>query len=210
MVERFNQTLQRMLAKVVHLRKSNWRAFLDTCVFAYNTSCHDSTHFTPYELMFSRKAVLPIDLEIMKATPEEEVERFENMEEADTSAVAKQREERLDKAMVNILKAQKKQKEQYDKKHAQPHHFAEGQLVLKKGFRRKKHKGGKLDAWFVGPFTIKKRLTRGIYELVSEDGKTTLRATGGHLKPYHRPSPTSSPNNKSTEVNEKDYYLCLI
>ena len=37
--------------------------FLDTCVFAYNTAKHDSTLYTPFQLMFGRKAVLPVDLD---------------------------------------------------------------------------------------------------------------------------------------------------
>ena len=40
--ERFNQTLQNMLVKFVQSKKSSWSSFLDTCVFAYNTSRHES------------------------------------------------------------------------------------------------------------------------------------------------------------------------
>ena len=31
--------------------------------YAYNTAQHESTKFTPFELMFSRKPVLPIDID---------------------------------------------------------------------------------------------------------------------------------------------------
>lgn len=30
---------------------------------AYNTARHESSKFTPFELMFSRKAILPIDIQ---------------------------------------------------------------------------------------------------------------------------------------------------
>ena len=43
-----------------------WSNYLDTCVSAYNTSQQDSTKFTPFELMFGRKASLPIDIDIHK------------------------------------------------------------------------------------------------------------------------------------------------
>ena len=38
-----------------------------------------------------------------------------------------------------------------------------------------------------------RKLVEGVYELISEDGKSTVRATGAHLKPYNKPdSPLSS------------------
>ena len=55
-----------MLIKFVGQNKSTWSDYLDTCVFAYNTSQQDSTKFTPFELMFGRQATLPIDINIQK------------------------------------------------------------------------------------------------------------------------------------------------
>ena len=55
--ERFNQTLQNMLAQFVSTKKEMWSSYLDTCVFAYNTSRHESTKYCPFELMFGRKDV---------------------------------------------------------------------------------------------------------------------------------------------------------
>ena len=45
--ERYNQTLQTMLTKYVQDKKNTWDEYIDTCVFAYNTSKHESTTFTP-------------------------------------------------------------------------------------------------------------------------------------------------------------------
>lgn len=63
LVERYNQTIQSMLVKFVGEKKDSWEDYLDTCVFAYNTAKHESSKFTPFELMFSRKPVLPIDID---------------------------------------------------------------------------------------------------------------------------------------------------
>ena len=52
-----------MLVKFISEKKSMWDDFLDTCVYAYNTSVHESTSSTPFEVMFGHKAVLPIDVE---------------------------------------------------------------------------------------------------------------------------------------------------
>ena len=53
-----------MLVKFIASKKECWQDYLDTCVYvyAYNTSRHDSTLFTPFEFMFGRQAVLPIDV----------------------------------------------------------------------------------------------------------------------------------------------------
>lgn len=51
-----------MLIKFIESKKDAWEDHLDACVYAYNTARHESSQFTPFELMFSRKAVLPVDL----------------------------------------------------------------------------------------------------------------------------------------------------
>ena len=62
--ERWNQTLKRMIIKFTTDRKDQWDEFLDTSVFAYNTSKHESTLHSPFELMFGRKAILPIEADL--------------------------------------------------------------------------------------------------------------------------------------------------
>lgn len=52
-----------MIVKYTSERKEQWDTFLDTCVFAYNTAKHESSSYSPFELMFGRKAILPIDIE---------------------------------------------------------------------------------------------------------------------------------------------------
>lgn len=37
--------------------------YLDTCTFAYNTSRQESTLYTPFEVMFGRKPVIPVELD---------------------------------------------------------------------------------------------------------------------------------------------------
>lgn len=48
-------------------------AYLDTCVFALNTSRHESSKFTPFELMhiLGCRNTPPVNTEICKASPEE-------------------------------------------------------------------------------------------------------------------------------------------
>lgn len=52
-----------MIVKFTNDRKDQWDDFLDTCVYSYNTAKHESTNYTLFELMFGRKAILPLDLD---------------------------------------------------------------------------------------------------------------------------------------------------
>ena len=51
-----------MLVKFIAEKKETWEDYIDTCIYAYNTAKHESTKFTPFELMFFRKPILPIDI----------------------------------------------------------------------------------------------------------------------------------------------------
>ena len=144
--------------------------------------------FHSFELMFNHDATLPIDLEIKGSTPEEELACYDDMEEPEMEALQRVREQKLDEALANIQKAQRRQKEQYDKKHAKPDLFKKGQLVLKKDHQRKKRKGSKLEARFVGLYVILKKLGKVTYQLKAVNGAEVVRATGAHLKPYRKPS----------------------
>ena len=138
--------------------------------------------------MFGRRATLPIDLETSRTTPEEKAEKYVRAEEGDPDERFVNREKQLEEAKANILVAQKKQKEEYDRKHANPERYHIGALVLKKNFLRKKKKGGKLDERFTGAYKIAKILPNGVYLIESvEDPSKVVRVTGAHLKPYNSP-----------------------
>ena len=108
---------------------------------------------------------------------------------ADASIDVAMRAEVLRTAKKNIMRAQKKQKEAYDKKHHCPEVFEVGRLVMKKDFTWKKRKGGKLDPKWLGPYRISKNLGRGLYRLqeLSAPFKTVSRVNGTHLKKYILP-----------------------
>ena len=103
---------------------------------------------------------------------------------------------RLSQAKTYILAAQKKQKELYDKKHAQPKRYMVGQLVLKLNHTRKKTKGGKLKKRYTGPYKIISVKPRGAYEI--SDGSKTV------LKPYNDPPTCDSGSMDSAHSPPED------
>ncbi|KAL5502451.1 hypothetical protein EMCRGX_G009227 [Ephydatia muelleri] len=151
--------------------------------FAYNTSRHDSTKYTPFMLMFGHRATLPIDVELEQQCSEDLCKTYWELEEHPYPAVFSEHARILEEAKGNIIAAQLRQKEAYDKKHCKPGQFLCNQLVLLRNFSCKKVKGGKLTERFLGPYTIINVLQNGVYEIRNEEGKTT-RATGSHLKMY--------------------------
>ena len=91
----------------------------------------------------------------------------------------------LDTAKTNILAAQKRQKEQYDRKHSNSDIFKNGALVLKKDMKRKIRACGKMDLKWLD----NKSLGSGIYKVQSTNDPSQIVPTvyGVHLKPYHPP-----------------------
>ena len=55
--------MKNMLIKFTGTRKETWDEHLDFCVFAYNTSCQESTQCSPFEVMFGRLARLPVEVD---------------------------------------------------------------------------------------------------------------------------------------------------
>ena len=94
------------------------------------------TSFTPFEVMFARKAVPPIDAEMDIASPyiNDEAEPLGSVIER----LSEQRLKTLTMVKECIHRAQKKQKDAYDRKHALSNSYVIGDLVLKKDFKRKK------------------------------------------------------------------------
>ena len=113
-------------------------------MFAYNTSRHESTKHTPFELMFGRTATLPIDINMEKKSAKDFAKVPNEFDEKTHQQQQKKRNDLLVAAKKNIIVAQEKQKRYYDTKRANPHRFTVNQQVLLKDFRCKKRKGGKL------------------------------------------------------------------
>ena len=196
-----------MLVKFIEEKKDSWEEYLNTCVFAYNTARHESTNYTPFELMFGRKPLLPIDIDMEKKDAEVLLVDCTKAGDYPIDEAREAHEKVLEKAKENITKVQKKQKFHYDKRHFKPGCYSVGAKMLVKDFNHKKRKGGKLDYKWKGPYTITQCLGRGLYSLKAVDKSHEIgRVNGAHLKQYlspmHQETDTSKQNDSSLKCSD--------
>ena len=62
-VEVTNRDLERILTKVVSISRKYWADRLVEATWAYNTTWKTTIGFTPYELVFGKKALLSVEFE---------------------------------------------------------------------------------------------------------------------------------------------------
>ena len=75
-------------------------------------------NYTPFEVMFARTAVLPIDLTLSNGNPDHIL--MESFDEKKIDEFMEQHKKELETVKDNIIKAQERQKAQYDCKHSNP------------------------------------------------------------------------------------------
>ena len=112
-VERFNRTLEAMLAKMVKENQRDWDIHIPKALFAYRTALHESSGYSPYRINFGRSPNLPVDIMLgrdLPSTEEGEKEIPEFVEE-----ISRSLKEAYEDVRQKLDEAHKKNKEIYDK-----------------------------------------------------------------------------------------------
>ena len=78
MVERFNQTLIKMIGTLQDHQKSDWKSYIPALVQAYNSTKHESTGYAPHFLMFGWNPRLAVDVYLDLENQNEGSKRREN------------------------------------------------------------------------------------------------------------------------------------
>ena len=204
MVERFNRTLEDMLAIVVAPNQKDWDLWLPYLTSAYRSAVHDSTGFTPNELMFGREVTLPTDLITpqppgMSPTPQ-------------LSDYAHKLQTTLEKvhqcAREHLKISGDRQKKQYDKK-AHTHPYNKGDCVWLRDSTRKKGLSPKLQKRWIGPCLVVHKISDVTYRIQLGPRQKTKVVHHNRLKPHpgdDKPSwmvPMEKNNTVGTQTGDK-------
>lgn len=170
-LERTHRTLIEYIRCFCNPQQTDWDTWLPFACFTFNTTIHTSTKFTPYEVLFGRKANIPGRLQA-KPTPlynyedlvQEMRYKFQNCHQQVREHLRKQKE---------------KQKEYYDKERSRQRQFKVGDQVLLKIEQR-----NKLDSLWKGPYEIQE-VHDNSNVVLQEVGKRKKQVVhSNRLKPY--------------------------
>ena len=167
LVERFNQTLKEMLRKTAQEDGKDWDKLIPYVLFAYREVPQESTGFSPFELLYGREVRGPLD--VLKET----WERSPKSDDSVVSHVLVMRERMEQMATLvqnNLEKAQKSQKEWYDR-HARQRKFEAGDQVLV----LLPTTTSKLTARWQGPYAIVKCVGKVNYLVNMQDRRKRHR-----------------------------------
>lgn len=150
-MERFNRTLLGMLGTLEEKDKSRWKEFVKPLVHAYNCTKHESTGFSPYELMFGRQPRLPLDLAF--GLPREGISQTSHSQYV--QHLKSHLKESYEVATRNALKLAERNKVRFDKRVTESA-LEVGDRVLVRNVRiRGKHKLA--DKWESEVYVVTKR-----------------------------------------------------
>ena len=178
-LERWHSTLKAMIIKSGKGR-TDWDRLLPALCYAYRQAIHCSTGHPPFELVFGREVQGPLTLTKAQWEGEEDTVLID-IPEYITSLRSTL------KQMADIVakndNAAKEQHKEYYNRHTQNRDVQQGDLMLRRDPVRK----DKLQQPYLGPYTVKKKVSPVSYQLDNPGGKDrTVHAND--LKPWKIPT----------------------
>jgi len=143
-IERSHHVLAEYLKQ--YTNKSDWDKYLKLASFSYNTSVHEGTRYTPYELVYGRRARVPTSDPPMHDVTNESYTEY-------LTRTFNRIRDVQDHARDNLIKAKQRSKRYYDKK-ARPQEYETGDEV----YMIKEPNRGKLSDQYSSPYRIKRTL----------------------------------------------------
>ena len=195
MIERGHQPIKNALVKLCGEDGRKWQQYLPSVLFADRISIKRGTGYLAYELLYGRKPVLPVDIEMLtylsidwwkvKSSTDLVVARAEQL---------LRREEMVEKAAKRLRDSRAKSVRYWDKRcaHRLRDPLRKGDLVLLYN-RSLETQWGKLFAnrWN-GPYRVVSKFPGGSYQLEELDGTLLKRkAAAAHVKRFYPRGSTS-------------------
>lgn len=187
MVERFNQTVIKHLAKVVEENQQDWDQQIPLFLMAYRNTAHTTTAETPSKVLFGSTMRTPADVKYgtPPATPQSVTTYIEEL---------RQRLDRVHREVRTTTgKNTDKTKTRYDVKGSSTG-FRDDELVWLYNPRRRKGRCPKLQRNWDGPYKIIKKINDVVYR-IQEHGKPRAKLKVVNLE---RLAPYTSSQNEET------------
>ncbi|KAG0930503.1 hypothetical protein G6F57_011821 [Rhizopus arrhizus] len=187
LVERMNRTIKISLAAYVGKdNKLDWDTYLPFVTFAYNTATQASTGFSPFEILFGRKAVLPLNEELIIDPKTYETESWINYLNTYLPLVHGE-------AIENLKKAQERQKKFYDDRRTIKHDYKSGDLIVRRNLLKTSFPK---ERW-TGPWMVlRKNNEDGTSYVIQKPGDSNNHTTTANVKHMR---PWFSRNDQSNE-----------
>jgi Integrase zinc binding domain len=140
-LENSHKHLGSFLRAQVAKYKNSWSTWVSYWCFAFNTTVHCETRFTPFELVFGKSCVLPSNIVNASAEPLYNPDNYFCELKYRLKCACKEAQE-------NLIKSKIKRKVNYDSQ-TKPYRYQPGDLILLKNEQRKK-----LEPIFTGPYKV--------------------------------------------------------
>lgn len=145
-LERVHATVVRMLSHFVNRHQTNWDEYLPYVTMAYNSQVHESTGYSPYELVFGRRMEVPKEADL---TITDDKDIFDNHIEA----LREKLKTAYEATASQKAKARGRNERQYNEK-ATEVKYEVGQYVLLHVPSIGRHRVKKLSRLWKGPYQI--------------------------------------------------------
>jgi transposase InsO family protein len=169
-VERFNSTFKQQLSKYINEHHDDWDEYLKIVITAYNSSIHQTTLFTPFQVFHKRKPISvfdPVKRKIMMSNVNDYWNHFVRSERF-----------YLDQIQHIIRREQERMKRRYDRNRPDiSFRIGENVFIARPGIRPT------FSQLYEGPFTISKQLGPQTFDVVDTEGRTK-RTHSSQMKPF--------------------------
>ena len=185
-VENSNKIIESILTKTIASHRRDWAARLPEALWAYRTTWRSMTGYSPYQLVFGKQPIFPIEFEIQTLRTAQEVGL--DLNEAQINRLRQINE--LDEIRLSALQNTALIQQQRAKWHdalIKNKVFHEGDWALLYDSRFQDFPG-KLQTRWLGPYEIQKVHDNGTLTLITIDGSGhTFKVNGHRVRLYRSP-----------------------
>ena len=203
-VESTNKVIEAILTKTIKENRRDWFQRLPEALWVYRTTWRNTTGFSPYELVFGKNAIFPVEFEIKTLRTALAV----NLDLTDAQTARLQQLQELDEKRLDAIHQTtmiQQQRSRWHDRTIKQKQFQKGDRALLYDSHFENFQG-KLRTRWLGPYEVDAVFPKGTVRLLTIDGsRTPLLVNGYRLRLYQRP--VSKEDFKSTCMEIKQYYF---